>query len=277
MEHVRSNLAPGMKESEAGAIWNGFVHGHGTGWEGEVELALGFSLVWSGSGHPHLHGDRRPAGAGARADAVRNLGLRRRLLVRPHEEPLPGRAHAGVRAPSRQPHRRLRPGRRPLVVPVRAAELDRLILQIAEAGYPGQPTTRSRTAWARAHEPPYAHQAGPARSRMDGARGEPGSTGPRRRPQARGQFLDHRLSREAVALPGRSRAVIWAGSLNRPHEIDAQVGFYDTTLRDGEQTVGVVPTPDDKLEIARASRTPASSGSRRGSCGSPRTTTAPSS
>jgi isopropylmalate/homocitrate/citramalate synthase len=46
--------------------------------------------------------------------------------------------------------------------------------------------------------------------------------------------------------------VIWTGSLNRPHELDAEVGFYDTTLRDGEQTVGVVLTPDDKLEIARA-------------------------
>jgi len=45
--------------------------------------------------------------------------------------------------------------------------------------------------------------------------------------------------------------VIWAGSLNRPHAIDAEVGFYDTTLRDGEQTVGVVLTPEDKLEIAR--------------------------
>jgi isopropylmalate/homocitrate/citramalate synthase len=45
--------------------------------------------------------------------------------------------------------------------------------------------------------------------------------------------------------------VIWAGSLNRPHSIDAEVGFYDTTLRDGEQTVGVVLTPEDKLEIAR--------------------------
>ncbi len=46
--------------------------------------------------------------------------------------------------------------------------------------------------------------------------------------------------------------MIWAGSLNRPYELDAEVGFYDTTLRDGEQTVGVVLTPDDKLEIARA-------------------------
>ncbi|MBA3383925.1 MAG: aminopeptidase P family protein, partial [Actinobacteria bacterium] len=50
MEHVRAELRPGMKESEAGALWNGFVHGRGTGWEGKVELAHGFSLVWSGAG-----------------------------------------------------------------------------------------------------------------------------------------------------------------------------------------------------------------------------------
>ncbi len=51
------------------------------------------------------------------------------------------------------------------------------------------------------------------------------------------------------------REQVWTGDLNRlalepqSHET---VGLYDTTLRDGEQTVGVVLSPDDKLEIARA-------------------------
>jgi isopropylmalate/homocitrate/citramalate synthase len=43
----------------------------------------------------------------------------------------------------------------------------------------------------------------------------------------------------------------WTGELNDPHRFTAQVGFYDTTLRDGEQTVGVVLDPEDKLELAR--------------------------
>jgi isopropylmalate/homocitrate/citramalate synthase len=45
--------------------------------------------------------------------------------------------------------------------------------------------------------------------------------------------------------------MIWTGELNRPFAFAAEVGFYDTTLRDGEQTVGVVLDPDQKLEIAR--------------------------
>jgi isopropylmalate/homocitrate/citramalate synthase len=44
---------------------------------------------------------------------------------------------------------------------------------------------------------------------------------------------------------------IWTGELNKPFAFDAEVGFYDTTLRDGEQTVGVVLDPEQKLEIAR--------------------------
>jgi isopropylmalate/homocitrate/citramalate synthase len=45
--------------------------------------------------------------------------------------------------------------------------------------------------------------------------------------------------------------LIWTGSVNDRHSIGGHVGLYDTTLRDGEQTVGVVLDPQQKLEIAR--------------------------
>ncbi len=50
MEHCRLIIEPGMTEAQIAAEWEGFVHGEGTGWEGKVSLALGFSLVWSGPG-----------------------------------------------------------------------------------------------------------------------------------------------------------------------------------------------------------------------------------
>jgi Xaa-Pro dipeptidase len=49
MEHVRGRLRPGMTESEAAAIWQGHVHGEGTRRK-DVDLALPFSLVWAGKG-----------------------------------------------------------------------------------------------------------------------------------------------------------------------------------------------------------------------------------
>jgi len=46
-------------------------------------------------------------------------------------------------------------------------------------------------------------------------------------------------------------SLIWTGSLSYPYRIGGEVGLYDTTLRDGEQTVGVVLDAGQKLEIAR--------------------------
>src|SRR5947207_7411630 len=50
---------------------------------------------------------------------------------------------------------------------------------------------------------------------------------------------------------------VWVSELNRENNIrpaihtEGPVRFYDTTLRDGEQTVGVVLDPQQKLNLSR--------------------------
>jgi Xaa-Pro aminopeptidase len=162
MEHVRVRLHPGMTEAQAAAEWQGFVHGKGTGWLGKVELALPFSLVWAGpgiktftaTGHlPVLEGEPVlfeiwVCADGYWADHTKNLVVGE---LKPEyarlEETL---VHVYTWALSMVRHGQ------PM------SELDRGVRELlAEAGYPGQPTHPiCHGVGARAHEPPYPHQAG---------------------------------------------------------------------------------------------------------------------
>jgi Xaa-Pro aminopeptidase len=162
MEHVASELRPGMKESEAAAVWAGFVHGEGTGWKGQVELALGFSLVWSGPGiRTFTATGHRPVleheptlfeiwvcADGYWCDHTKNVCPG--TLEPRYDELLD--VLLGVYA-SALDH--CRPG-------ASLAELDVSIREgLAAAGYAGQPSHPiAHGVGARAHEPPYAHQAG---------------------------------------------------------------------------------------------------------------------
>jgi len=161
MEHCREHLKPGMTESEAAAMWEGFVHSQGTA-RGDVELARGFSLVWSGPGiRTFTATSDRPVqeneptlfeiwvcADGYWCDHTKNV--------------CPGeltddywRLLDQLLAVYDDAIDHCRPG-------ASLAQLDALIRAgIAEAGYPGQPSHPvAHGVGARAHEPPYAHQAG---------------------------------------------------------------------------------------------------------------------
>ena len=61
-------------------------------------------------------------------------------------------------------------------------------------------------------------------------------------------------SRPGTVVP---RDAVWISELNHREGVERKIAaravkFYDTTLRDGEQSVGVVLTPQQKLEIAQA-------------------------
>ena len=160
-EHVQGVLRPGMTCAQAAAEWQGFVHGEGTGWDGKVELALPFSLVWSGPSIKTFSAttadqivENEPTlfeiwvcADGYWADHTKNL-CPGSLSPRYAEllEQLTAVYEDAVAF--------CRPG-------ASLAELDRRVRNgIAEAGYAGQPSHPiCHGIGARAHEPPYAHQA----------------------------------------------------------------------------------------------------------------------
>jgi Xaa-Pro aminopeptidase len=162
MEHVAERIRPGMKESEVAALWEGYVHGVGVGFEGRVEMARGYSLVWSGPGIATFTATRdRPivegeptlfeiwvCADGYWSDLTKNICPGE--LKPEYDKLLDALLEIYGRAVDH-----LRPG-------ASMAELDRMIREgIAEAGYPGQPSHPvAHGVGARAHEPPWPHQAG---------------------------------------------------------------------------------------------------------------------
>lgn len=162
MDYTREHMRPGMKESEVGGMYEGFVHGLGVGYKGKVEMARAFTLVWSGKGIATFTatGDRpiqkdEPTlfeiwvcADGYWTDLTKNVCPGE---LKPEYQKLldlllgvfnsaVGFAREGASFP----------------------ELDKLVrARIAEGGYPGQPSHPiCHGVGARAHEPPYAHQAG---------------------------------------------------------------------------------------------------------------------
>lgn len=162
MDHTREHMKPGMKESEVGGMYEGFVHGLGVGYKGKVEMARAFTLVWSGKGIATFTatGDRpiqenEPTlfeiwvcVDGYWTDLTKNACPG--TLTAPYQKLLDL-----LLSVFNEAARFARDG-------ASFPELDRLVrARITEGGYPGQPSHPiCHGVGARAHEPPYAHQAG---------------------------------------------------------------------------------------------------------------------
>ena len=162
MGHVREQIRPGMKCSEIGALFEGHVHSNGVGYRGDVGLARAFTLVWSG---PSIR--TFTATSDARVCEHEPTLLEIWVCADGYWCDLTKNACPGELTPAydeltdgllgvyRRAIDHLRPG-------ASLPELDRLIRAgIDGLGYPGQPTHPiAHGVGARAHEPPYAHQAG---------------------------------------------------------------------------------------------------------------------
>ena len=161
VEHVRELVRPGMKESEVAALFEGHVHALGVGFQGKVEMARAFTLVWSGPGiatftatadRPVVEGEPTlmeiwVCADGYWTDLTKNLCPG--ALKPEYRELLEALLAIFERGVSH-----CRPGES-------MAELDRTMrADIAAAGYPGQPSHAvAHGVGARAHEPPWPHQA----------------------------------------------------------------------------------------------------------------------
>jgi len=160
MHFVRRRLEPGMKESQAAAIWQGHVHGEGTARD-DVELALPFSLVWAGKGIktftatsdlPIVEGEPVlfeiwVCADGYWADHTKNLVLGELKAEYAELEEQLMAVYTDINGCVCSHHS--------------MPELDRTAREkLAAIGYPGQPTHPiCHGVGARAHEPPYPHQA----------------------------------------------------------------------------------------------------------------------
>ena len=162
MEHVQEGLRPGMTEAQAAALWEGWVHEHGTGFEEKVELARGFSLVWSGPGiRTFTATGNRPiqeheptlfeiwvVADGYWCDHTKNLVV--------------GELDPRYAELEEQLMQVYTWATSSLSAGSSLADLDRETREkLSDLGYPGQPSHPvCHGVGARAHEPPYAHQAG---------------------------------------------------------------------------------------------------------------------
>jgi Xaa-Pro aminopeptidase len=162
MDHTREHMRPGMKESEVGGMYESFVHGLGVGYKNKVEMARAFTLVWSGKGIATF------TATGDRPIQKNEPTLFEIwVCVDGYWTDLTKNACPGELTPEYHKlldlllkvfHEGVNHARDGASFP----DLDRLIrARIAEGGYPGQPSHPiCHGVGARAHEPPYAHQAG---------------------------------------------------------------------------------------------------------------------
>jgi Xaa-Pro aminopeptidase len=167
MEYARQNIKPGMKESEVAAMIEGHIHAVGVGYKGKVEMARAFTLVWSGKGIATFTAtSHRPVieneptlveiwvcADGYWTDLTKNI--------------CPGRLTPEYNRLLDQLLKIFSDGIACVRDGAPLGDIDRMIRKgIEAAGYPGQPSHPvAHGVGARAHEPPYSHQAAPGAMR----------------------------------------------------------------------------------------------------------------